>query len=499
MKTNSLMWFRTDLRLTDNAALCAAVAAARSQGGQVHALFCVTPAQWELHDMAAIQLDFIERHVNLLARSLAALGIPLHVLHLADFAALPQAISDLCRQLQIGALFAHAEPEINEIVRDNKVASALQRDGVSFELFAGHCLQPPGAVLNQSGQMFRVFTPFARVWRRQLLALPCLPLAVPEPVGAALPDPAPVSFNDTRTNVIPQSSALWQAGEGHARRLLMTFVDSELANYHEQRDFPAMEGTSALSPYLAIGVLSPRQCLAAVLLRYPEALMEGGGWASRGAYIWLTELCWRDFYRHLLVAFPTLCKGQNFNSLADAIVWRNDQQEFQRWCEGATGYPIVDAAMRQLNQTGWMHNRLRMIVASFLTKHLLIDWRWGERYFRRQLIDGDLAANNGGWQWSAGTGCDAQPYFRIFNPISQSEKFDPEGKFIRKWLPQLSQVATLALHRADIHGADLFASGPDYPRPVVEHRAARERALIALGVMKRASASTITPAARRAG
>ncbi|MCF1426789.1 MAG: deoxyribodipyrimidine photo-lyase [Shewanella sp.] len=493
MKANTLMWFRMDLRLADNAALCAAVEAARSQGGRVQALFCVTPAQWEQHDMAAVQLDFIERHVNLLARSLAVLGIPLQVLHLGNYAAIPEAIASFCREQQIGAIFAHAEPEINEVERDADVAAVLQRDGVGFELFEGHCLVPPGLVLNRSGQMFRVFTPFAKVWRRHLLALPTSPLPVPEPVGARLPDPAPIHFN-----CATQSSTLWQAGECHARRILMGFVDSALVDYHEQRDFPATDGTSALSPYLAIGVLSPCQCLAAVLMRFPEALMEGGGLSSRGAYIWLTELCWRDFYRHLLVAFPTLCKGKNFNSLADAIQWRNDPEEFRRWCEGATGYPIVDAAMRQLNQTGWMHNRLRMIVASFLTKHLLIDWRWGERYFRRHLIDGDLAANNGGWQWSAGTGCDAQPYFRVFNPISQSEKFDPEGKFIRKLLPQLAQVATPALHRAEIHSADLFAVNQNYPTPVVEHRRARERALAALGVMKRASSTAKVTPGRRA-
>ncbi|MCL2913525.1 deoxyribodipyrimidine photo-lyase [Shewanella corallii] len=490
LRQNALVWFRQDLRVADHGPLYSACQFVKAQAenagmpserpAKVYGVFTSTPSQWVSHDIAPIQLDFIERHLNMLATSLAALGIEFKVLHLDRFEDVPSALRQLCQQLDIACVFAHAEPEVNEHQRDQKVGRMLAEQGIGFELFEGHTLLPPGTVLNQSGKMFRVFTPFSRAWRSQLMNRPAVPLAVPEPVGPRLDVTEPISLDCKK-----RSSQLWRAGEGEAKRLLEEFVHHNLAEYRAFRDIPSVDGTSCLSPYLAIGVLSPTQCLATAMARFPGALIDDSG-EHAGAFTWVTELCWRDFYRHLLVAFPNLSKTRNFNELADGIRWRNNAEEFALWCQGKTGYPIVDAAMIQLNQTGWMHNRLRMIVASFLTKHLLIDWRWGERYFRQQLIDGDLAANNGGWQWSAGTGCDAQPYFRIFNPLSQSEKFDPEGKFIRKFLPQLASVSSRKLHTADIVGADLFASELDYPAPIVDHKAARLRALDALSAMKRA-------------
>ncbi len=235
---------------------------------------------------------------------------------------------------------------------------------------------------------------------------------------------------------------------------------------------PAVEGTSRLSPCLATGVLSPRQCLHRLLTEHPAAL-DGGAGATR-----LNELIWREFYRHLMVYYPKLCKGRPFIAWTDKVAWREDDAALQAWQRGETGFPIVDAAMRQLNATGWMHNRLRMIVASFLTKDLRLDWRAGERYFMSQLIDGDLAANNGGWQWAASTGTDAAPYFRIFNPTTQGEKFDKQGVFMRRWLPELAKVPEKALHQpwawADKQGIKL-----DYPRPIVDHKQARQETLAA--------------------
>ena len=220
------------------------------------------------------------------------------------------------------------------------------------------------------------------------------------------------------------------------------FISDKLADYQEYRDFPAIKGTSGLSPYLALGIVSAKQLLAQVQLHFPEVLEN----PSKAEFCWVNEIIWREFYRHLIVAYPKLCMGFNFNDKYDAVAWREDDSQFQAWCQGKTGYPIVDAAMRQLNKTGWMHNRLRMIVASFLTKHLLIDWRKGEHYFMSKLIDGDLASNNGGWQWAASTGCDAQPYFRVFNPITQSERFDPDGTFIRTYVPELKDVPAKHIH-----------------------------------------------------
>uniref|UniRef100_A4Y900 Deoxyribodipyrimidine photo-lyase n=2 Tax=Shewanella putrefaciens TaxID=24 RepID=A4Y900_SHEPC len=478
---DTLMWFRQDLRLADNQALTAACDWARAQGTALRAIYIATPIQWECHDVAPIQLDFIERHINLLAKGLGCLGIQFELIQLERFADIPQFMLDYCQQHNITRVFAGSEPEINERVRDQACIDA----GVPLLLTDEHCLLAPGTVLNLSGEMYRVFTPFSRKWREIAARHAILPLGVPAPLGPVLPEPKALNLAVNKV-----SSEQWGAGEGQAKRLLCDFIQQKVQDYKQDRDFPALDGTSCISPYLAIGVLSARQCVAALLQRFPEVIVDD---TSLGR-TWLNELVWREFYRHLLVAFPDLSKNHNFNRQADQVQWRNNIEEFKAWCEGRTGYPIVDAAMRQLNQTGWMHNRLRMVVASFLTKHLLIDWRWGERYFRQKLIDGDLAANNGGWQWSAGCGCDAQPYFRIFNPMSQSEKFDPDGSFIRKYLPELASWGIKQLHQPNtaktplLFKQPLFAEQAAYPSAIVDHTEARVRALSVLGVLKKASA-----------
>lgn len=479
---NALMWFRQDLRLADNQALSAACDWARENGVALKAIYIATPTQWQRHDVAPIQLDFIERHINLLAQGLASLGITFELIQLDTFADVPAFIRDYCQQQGISRVFAGSEPEINEQQRDQACIQA----GIPLVLSEEHCLLKPGTVLNLSGDMYKVFTPFSRKWREIAARHAILPLPVPAPLGPVLAEPKPHLFN----NVTKVSSELWAAGEGQAKRILSAFIQQKVQDYKQDRDFPAIDGTSSISPYLAIGVVSPRQCIAALLHDFPEVIVDD----TSPARTWLNELTWREFYRHLLVAFPDLSKNHNFNRQADHVQWRNNPQEFAAWCEGRTGYPIVDAAMRQLNQTGWMHNRLRMVVASFLTKHLLIDWRWGERYFRQKLIDGDLAANNGGWQWSAGCGCDAQPYFRIFNPMSQSEKFDPDGSFIRKYLPELASWGIKQLHQPSTAQTPSFFEQPlfntktAYPSAIVEHSAARSRALTVLGVLKKAAA-----------
>jgi deoxyribodipyrimidine photo-lyase len=472
---NSLMWFRQDLRVGDNPALVAACQFAQQHQGKVRAVYIVTPSQWAQHDVAPIQIDFIQRHVNLLAQSLAALGISLDVLHLEWFIDTQAALNDYLQQHNIDAVFAGNEPEINERRRD----SALIGQGLPLTLIDQDCVFAAGQVQNLSGDMYKVFTPFAKKWKSIASQKAIVPLAAPAPVAAALALPAAIEFNCPTS-----SSEQWAAGEGVAKRILDQFLASQVENYQAERDFPALDGTSRLSPFLAIGVISSRQCVAAILARYPQALVDDTCLAKT----WLNELIWREFYHHLLVEFPRLSMNHNFNELGKAISWRNDPDEFTAWCDGQTGYPIVDAAMRQLNQTGWMHNRLRMVVASFLTKHLLIDWRWGERYFRQKLIDGDLAANNGGWQWSAGTGCDAQPYFRVFNPMTQSSKFDPDARFIKRYVSEVSGWSLADIHQPkSINVNDMFAQRQDdrYPEPIVEHKMARLRAIEALSALKR--------------
>lgn len=487
---NSLMWFRRDLRLADNRALLEACDYAKHQSAKVYAIFISTPKQWFAHDIAAIQIDFIERHLHLLANSLAQLGIELRVIQGDDFSSLHQLVTDFCHNHNISAVFASSEPEYDERQRDNKVKQMCQKQHIAFNLFDDHCLIPPGSVLNQAGNMFKVFTPFSKKWRGQLTEQMIIPLAPPKAVGAPLKPIKNINLNYSKVK-----SDNWLVGEQETQKILNHFINEKVADYDNNRDFPAIDGTSSLSPYLAIGVLSPKQCVAALLTQFPQALTD----KTSGCWTWLTEICWREFYRHLLVAFPQLCKGKNFNPLADNVNWLNNKKDFQHWCQGTTGYPIVDAAMRQLNQTGWMHNRLRMITASFLVKHLLIDWRLGEQYFKQKLIDGDLAANNGGWQWAAGTGCDAQPYFRIFNPMTQSEKFDPLAKFIIHYVPELKNISAKNIHNWP-KNIKLLALFDDistnepckkldhnniYAHAIIEHKFARERALNAFSVMKK--------------
>ena len=267
--------------------------------------------------------------------------------------------------------------------------------------------------------------------------------------------------------------SLWPAGETEARRRLDSFSEAQIDHYQNERDFPAKPGTSQLSAYLAAGVISPRQCLHAAL-NSNQGEFESG---NTGAVTWINELLWREFYKHLLVGYPRVSRHRAFRPETEALAWRNAPDELAAWQQARTGLPIIDAAMRQLLATGWMHNRLRMVVAMFLTKNLLIDWREGERFFMQHLIDGDLAANNGGWQWSSSTGTDSAPYFRIFNPLSQSEKFDPEGLFIKHWLPELAGLSKKDVHNPASLGG-LFGV-VDYPSPIVDLSASRTRALTA--------------------
>ncbi|WP_051216227.1 deoxyribodipyrimidine photo-lyase [Ferrimonas futtsuensis] len=457
-----LIWFRKDLRIEDHPALTAACAGSKAP----LALFISTPAQWQEHNMAPIQVDLMERAVNALAQQLAQLGITLHHLALSRFDDVPQALTQFCQDHDIDQIHASAEPELNEQRRDQRVIDS----GLALCLHPGHCIMPPGSVVKEDGSWYRVFTPFRRAWMARLRGQDLSPL--PPPTGwPAVATPATIEFDAAK-----ESSTLWPVAPGTPQRVLNRFITERINAYHLYRDRPDREATSALSPYLSLGMISANSCLHAVLSQAPEAIQEQPG----GPFTWVNELAWRDFYRHLLVAWPKLSKGENFNALADKVHWENNDLAFEAWCQGRTGFPLVDAAMKQLTQTGWMHNRLRMVTASFLTKNLLIDWRRGERWFSQHLVDGDLAANNGGWQWSASTGCDAQPYFRIFNPVSQSKKFDPDGAFIRRYLPELSDLSG-----KEIHLPPASVRPRDYPAPIVDLSDSRRRALERFAVMKR--------------
>ncbi|KOC92942.1 deoxyribodipyrimidine photo-lyase [Winslowiella iniecta] len=464
--TTHLVWLRNDLRINDNTAL---YAACRDTKANVIALFIATPGQWQQHQMAARQAAFIYDNLQLLQQQLAERGIPLHYLQCDDFAASTEQLSEFCQQHQVDRLFYNYQYEVNERQRDAAVEKVLFDQDIIAQGFDDSLLLPPGSVQTGNHEMYKVFTPFSKAFVKRLLQ--GLPECVPAPQareGAPLKtSPRLEPFDYPRQSYDQQ---LFPAGEQAAIKQLRHFCQQTVMEYPGQRDLPATDGTSRLSVYLATGVLSPRQCLHRLLKQHPKAL-EGDD-----SFIWLNELIWREFYRHLLVAYPALCRHQPFTRWTKKVQWRKDDRQLKAWQQGKTGYPIVDAAMRQLNTLGWMHNRLRMITASFLVKDLLIDWREGESYFMSQLIDGDLAANNGGWQWAASTGTDAAPYFRIFNPTTQGERFDTKGEFIRHWLPELQQVPDEAIHQPQ-QWAKKNQQKLDYPEPLVDHKEARKRTL----------------------
>ena len=477
-----LMWFRTDLRAHDNSALAAAMAA-----GPTLALFLLSPGEWQAHNDAPAKVDFWLRNLAALQQQLQQLNVPLLIAEADTWSAAPQVLSRICEQHSIAAVQVNDEYGVHESRRDAACASLLEQQGVAFKGLLDQLFFQPGSLLTQSGTYFQVYSQFRKVCYRRLQI--ALPRCWPRPTAQA---PLPIASDPVPTHIAgftsPSTSLqqFWPAGEDEAQRRLEAFAAEHMQWYDQRRDIPSVPGTSQLSSYLAAGVISPRQCLHAALAVNQGEFDSG----NPGVVCWINELLWREFYKHILVGYPRVSMGRAFRRETDAVAWRHAPADLAAWQQGRTGIPIIDAAMRQLVATGWMHNRLRMVVAMFLTKNLLIDWREGERFFMQHLVDGDLAANNGGWQWSSSTGTDSAPYFRIFNPLSQSTRFDPDGRFIRHWLPEL-----VGLNKKDIHnphhtaqlGGGLFG-GIDYPRPIVDLAKSRSRALAAFKCLPHLSA-----------
>ena len=457
-----LLWFRNDLRTHDNPALDYFLNHSDLANTQ-KAIFFVSTKQWQQHDWSPIKIDFIMRHVHALVHELAQLNIELQLVYVDDFLAQQQYLTTYCQTQNIGEIVANSEVEFNEQQRDNAVASDGLAAGYKLTLFEADVIVPKGKVLNLSGCMYKVFTPFKRAW------LTYVKQAGFDYVGKVSAQKNNVTQyeHDKEDSV----SSHWPLASEYEQNILPAFYQQKLSSYAQNRDIPSIKGTSGISPYLAAGVISPRYVLRLLLNNSPDILIA----SDSQEFSWLNEIIWREFYRHLIYHEQRLCKHQSYKEAYLGVRWHNEPALFTAWCAGETGYPLVDAAMKQLNETGWMHNRLRMVVASFLTKHLLIDWRLGEKYFMQHLIDGDLASNNGGWQWAASTGCDAQPYFRIFNPIRQSERFDPKGVFIRKYIPALGSVPD-----KDIHFPHKYIQAHNiegYCPAIVDHKEARLKAL----------------------
>ncbi len=452
----AIWWIRRDLRLSDNQALRAVL----DGTARVLPVFILDPALWNSDYIGDKRRAFLLGGLRALDADLRARGSRLIVRHGPP----DEELARLRDETGAGTIFAEADVSPYARRRDARVAASLP-----ICLIGGLTIRPPEAVRKKDGGVYTVYTPYGRAWRalpmpdaRELLPAPEHIPTPPDVHSLALPD----------TPVLPDDVPLIP-GETEAQRRLRDFVADRIAGYATGRDLMALAGTSGLSPYLRFGMLSTRQAAVAAL-----TARDG---AHSGADIWLGELIWREFYMSVLYHFPNV-RRESFREDLRGIEWDNDVDAFHAWQEGRTGYPVVDAAMRQLLATGWMHNRARMIVASFLTKHLLIDWRWGERHFMQHLIDGDPAANNGGWQWSASTGTDAAPYFRIFNPVLQGEKYDLNGDYVRRWAPELARVPRAHLHHpwtmpATVQREAGCIIGEDYPSPIVEHAWARERAL----------------------
>lgn len=471
-----LVWLRSDLRVHDNTALAAA-----AERGPV--VVVVTPCypQWRQHGHGANKLDFLRRGLHVLQQALAGYHIPLKVIDCDTFAEIPEVLAALCASLNVAALHFNDEYAINEQIRDAAVRRRLADLDIRLHHYTDMIAFAPGELLTGKGDYYGVFTPFSKRWHKDLEArrlklapAPGVQATPLDPHGQAIPGDAIPSLPHDLP--VPVDASLWPAGEDAAQERLERFMTFRARRYHEQRDLPATRGTSELSAYLALGMISARQCYAAVLAEN-GSLSDG----DVGLTAWVNELIWREFYQHILIGFPRVNRHRPFQRHTEALAWRDDDAGFDAWCEGRTGYPLVDAAMRQLTSTGWMHNRLRMVTAMFLTKHLLIDWRRGEAFFMEHLVDGELGANNGGWQWAASTGTDAAPYFRIFNPTTQGERFDKDAEFIASLVPELSSLPAKRRHQPS--DEDRHACG--YPRPIVDHKAARLRALDAFKALSK--------------
>jgi deoxyribodipyrimidine photo-lyase len=456
----ALHWFRSDLRLLDNAALAEAAARADAFAG----VFVFDDRLLRSARVGPPRLRFLRECVARLDEALAARG---HALVVRRGDPVVELVK-LARASRAGLVTWSRDYGPYARRRDARVRAALAAGGVEACEVKDRVLFESGEVRTQSGGAFRVFTPFRRAWLARLReegVARARPLRLPPPIpglaAGRVPDPAALGADADGALDLPT------AGEEAARRRLDRFLDGPLAAYARRRDLVAEDGTSRLSPYLRLGVLSPRACVSAAL----EAGARDAA-AADGASVWLAELVWREFYHAILAEHPFVLR-RAFRPEFERVRWNDDPAAWRAWCEGRTGYPIVDAAMRQLLATGWMHNRARMIVASFLVKDLLLDWRLGERFFMQRLVDGDPAANNGGWQWAASTGTDAQPWFRIFHPVLQGERFDPEGGYVRRFLPELRDVPDRFVHRP----WDAPRPPAGYPPPLVEHAQRRRLAL----------------------
>ena len=450
-----LFWHRNDLRIFDNIGL----SAARRKSPHIIGLFCLDENILSQDDIAPARVKYMIGCLTQLQQRYRDLGSQLLIIKGKPEEAVPK----LATSLNAKAVYWNMDVEPYSRKRDRQVQEALDENQIETANFWDRLLHYPGEILTKSDSPYKVYTPFWRNWKQQ--EKPGIAKEITSLEGLdntdikgaiELPTALELGFKwDT--------PLLLEPGEDAAKERLEAFCDSAIYEYDEQRDFPWIEGTSTLSAALKFGAIGIRTVWQATLNTLKNCRSDE---AKKNVITWQQELAWREFYQHCMHFFPELAEGAYREELKN-FPWENNEKYFQAWCEGRTGYPIVDAAMTQLNEIGWMHNRCRMIVASFLTKDLIVDWRWGEKYFMQKLFDGDLSANNGGWQWSASSGMDPKP-LRIFNPASQAKKFDPDAEYIREWLPELRSVDTEYLVSGKIPPEECDRTG--YPQPIVDHK-----------------------------
>lgn len=456
-----LFWHRRDLRISDNTGL----AAAREQTAKVVGVFCLDPQILKPDEVAPARVTYMIGCLQALQQRYAEAGSQLLIMRGNP----EKIIPDLAAALQAQAVFWNWDVEPYAQTRDRAVIEALKSKGIAFlPRNWDQLLHSPEEIATGAKNPYTVYSPFWKNWSSKPKASPVPTLenvtgltqqeqAIAQQAGViALPTAKDLGF-------IWDGDLVISPGEAAAEEQLAEFIQNSITEYQEQRNFPGIDGTSRLSAALKFGVIGIRSVWKATLEVQEYSRSEE---AQASIRTWQQELAWREFYQHAMYHFPELAEGAYRDTFKN-FPWQNNEEHFQAWCEGKTGYPIVDAAMRQLNEIGWMHNRCRMIVASFLTKDLIIDPQWGEKYFMQKLIDGDLSANNGGWQWSASSGMDPKP-LRIFNPASQAQKFDPEGEYIRQWLTELRSVDTEYLVTGKIPPLEL--QGTEYPAPIVDHK-----------------------------
>lgn len=468
----ALVWFRSDLRLQDNPALRNAF----EQSKNVHAIFIFSNNQLKKHNEANVKIDFLKSNLFLLEDKLNKLNVPLTIIDSGGFDNDTSLIEQFIEKKNIKKVFWNNQFGEDEAKRDKLVKILLDKKNIDYETYNDQIIYEPGFLKTGQGLPYSVFTPFKRKWIENF-EMDFLDIEYRYETRNNLNYSSNVrdfDFNYKKTHQV--NMELWPAGEDEAETRLLRFLNEKAIDYSKNRNDPILDGTSRISPYLALGIISSKKCILEALKINNFEFNSG----HIGVTKWIDEIVWREFYKNIMFSFPKVSKGQPFQDYSKAILWRYNQDEFNAWKEGRTGFPIVDAAMRQLLNEGWMHNRLRMVVAMFFTKNMLHDWRLGEAYFMQNLIDGDFASNNGGWQWSSSTGTDAAPYFRIFNPITQSTNFDKEGTFIKKYVPELKDLDKSVIHNPSIEHRKYCK----YPEPILDLKESRLRAIDAFKTAK---------------